>query len=216
MLRRYLVPARGQRTVAQPEVVAILRLRGGALATSTMDSSNRTNMGDIHGMRMVVVAFRPTLAHRARPVHGMEMLRYLLPVLAMTPAAAMGRGLPVGKWDVTSKVVEFAVPGVPGFLASMIRGKSRAERKQLKAGEGVEALLAPDPKARCRVDAQRIADGRYSQALTCPQTKGGSLQIARAGVYGTAGFAGRAIVSGMTPKGAMRIVLDQRAVRVGA
>lgn len=143
------------------------------------------------------------------------MLRYFFPVVAMIPAAAVGQGVPIGRWDVTSKVVEFAAPGVPGFLASMIRGKSKAEHKRLKAGEGVEALLAPDPKAKCRVDAQRVADGRYSQALTCPQQNGGSLQIARAGIYGATGFSGRAIVSGMTPKGAMRIVLDQRALRVG-
>ena len=79
----------------------------------------------------------------------------------------------------------------------------------------MEALLAPDPKARCRVDSQRVADGRYAQALTCPQKKGEPMRIVRAGTYNAAGFVGRATVAGTTPKGPLSIVLDQRAARVG-
>jgi hypothetical protein len=135
--------------------------------------------------------------------------------LVLLPAAAGAQALQPGAWDVTSKVVDLTVPGVPGFLVRMARGKSKAEHKRLSAGQGVDALLAPDPKARCRVDSQRVADGRYAQALTCPQKKGEPMRIVRAGTYDATGFVGRATVAGTTPKGALSIVLDQRAARVG-
>ena len=99
------------------------------------------------------------------------------------PAAASSQVIQPGAWDVTSKVVDLTVPGMPGFIARMVRGKSRAEHKRVIAGQGVEALLAPDPKARCRVDGERIANGRYEQALTCPQKTGDPLHIPRAGTY---------------------------------
>lgn len=121
-----------------------------------------------------------------------------------------------GAWDVTSKMVDLTVPGVPRFFLRMAVGKSKAERKQLAAGQGIEALLAPDPKAQCRIESQTVADGRYAQELACPQKKGTPMRIVRAGSYDTTGFVGQAIVTGMTPKGALRIVLDQRARRAGA
>lgn len=119
-----------------------------------------------------------------------------------------------GDWDVTSKVVDLTVPGVPGFLVRMMRDKSKAERKHLSSGQGIETLLMPDPKARCRIDSQSVADGRYTQSLSCPQKKGDWARISRAGTYDAAGFAGRATVTGTTPKGALNIVLDQRATHV--
>lgn len=137
----------------------------------------------------------------------------LLAIAASTGAAA--QAVQPGAWEVTSTVRELSVPGVPGFLQRMARGRSKAEHKRLATGQGVEALLAPDPKARCRVDSQTVADGRYAQALTCPQKKGEPVRIARAGTYDASGFAGRATVAGTTPKGALSIVLDQRAARVG-
>lgn len=142
------------------------------------------------------------------------MLKRLIASLLLIAAAPV-QPLQAGRWDVTSKVVEFVAPGVPGFVARMIRGKSRAEHKRLTSGEGVESLLLPDPKARCRVDSQIIGGGRYAQTLACPQKKGGPLRIDRSGTFDANGFVGRATVSGTTPKGALRIVLDQRAVRVG-
>lgn len=135
--------------------------------------------------------------------------------LALIPGGAGAQAVAPGRWDVTSTVVDLAVPGMPGFMMRMVRGKSRAEHRRLSPGQGVEALLAPDPKAGCRVDAQRIADGRYAQTLTCPQKHGEPMRIARAGSYDAGGFAGRAIVTGTTPKGALAITLDQRAARVG-
>jgi hypothetical protein len=96
-----------------------------------------------------------------------------------------------------------------------MKGKSKAEHKRLTANQGVEALIAPDPKARCRVDVQHVAGGKYDQVLTCPQKRGEPVRVARAGTYDNTGFVGRATVTGTTAKGPMRIVLAQRATRVG-
>ncbi|WP_174291488.1 DUF3617 domain-containing protein [Sphingomonas bacterium] len=145
----------------------------------------------------------------------MHMLRYLAPVLVLVPASASAQAVQPGNWDVTSKVVDLAIPGVPGFLARMIKGKSKAEHKRLSAGEGIEALLLPDPKAMCRVDTQRIGDGHYAQTLSCPQKHGEPMHITRTGSYGTGGFVGQATVTGTTPKGPLSIALEQHAARVG-
>jgi hypothetical protein len=147
------------------------------------------------------------------PAVGFVPIKCLLAALLILPVPVGAQALQPGAWDVTSTVVDLAVPGVPGFLQRMARGKSKAERKQLSAGQGVEALLVPDPKARCRVDDQRIADGRYSQTLSCPQKKGDAMNIARVGTYDALGFSGRATVRGITAKGPVRIVLDQKARR---
>lgn len=136
-------------------------------------------------------------------------------VVIATPATADAQAVAAGRWDVTSTVTELDVPGVPGFLVRMMRGKSKAEHKRLVAGQGIEALIVPDPKAQCRVENQRIADGRYAQSLSCPQKRGEPMKIARSGTYSATGFVGIATVAGTTPKGAMRIVLAQRAARVG-
>ena len=157
------------------------------------------------------MAGRRPLFRTRQPVPGNAFIL----LLAVMPRAAAAQAVQPGAWDVTSTVSELSIPGVPGFLQRMARGRSKAEHKRLAAGEGVDALLAPDPKARCRVDSQVVADGRYAQALTCPQKKGDPVHIARAGTYDAAGFAGRATVTGTTPKGALRISLDQRASRVG-
>jgi hypothetical protein len=145
------------------------------------------------------------------------MSRYpaLALILASSVATAQVPVLATGRWDVTSTVVELDVPGVPGFLARMMRGKSKAEHKRLTSGQGIELLLTPDPKAQCRVNSQKLADGRYAQALTCPQKRGDPMHIARAGTYDRTGFVGEAIVTGNTPKGPMKIVLNQRAARIG-
>lgn len=121
-----------------------------------------------------------------------------------------------GRWDVRSTIVELAVPGLPRFLQRMARGHSSSERKVLSSGQGMEALLAPDPSAKCTVDSQQVADGHYAQALTCPQKSGGPVHIARSGTYNASGFVGQARVAGTTSKGALRIVLDQHTTRVGS
>lgn len=154
------------------------------------------------------------LAQRGVAVHGLRMSRFFAAVLVLLPATALAQVVPPGGWDVTSTVVDLTAPGVPGFIARMVRGKSKAEHKHLTSGQGIEALLAPDPKAQCRVDSQVVMNGRYAQALTCPQKKGDPVHIARSGTYDTTGFVGRATVTGTTAKGPMRVVLDQRAARV--
>ena len=92
---------------------------------------------------------------------------------------------------------------------------SDTEKKRIwssvASGISVAALLAPDPKAQCHIDSQQIADGRYSQTLTCPQKQGPPIKIRRAGSYDASGFAGRLDMSGQTPKGAMSMILDQKA-----
>lgn len=136
-------------------------------------------------------------------------------VMVSTAALAADQAPTPGRWGVTSTTVEMTVPGLPGFVARMMRGKSKTERKHLAVGEGIEALIAPDPKAGCHVDSQHVAVGKYDQTLTCPQKRSEAVRVIRAGTYDKSGFAGRATVTGTTAKGPMRIVLDQRAARLG-
>jgi hypothetical protein len=143
------------------------------------------------------------------------MTKYLMLMLVGLATTATAQVVQPGDWDITSKVVDLTVPGVPGFLLRMMKGKSKAERKHLSSGQGIETLLMPDPKARCRIDSQRVADGRYAQSLSCPQKKGDWIRISRMGTYDATGYTGRATVAGMTPKGALNIVLDQRATHIG-
>ena len=138
---------------------------------------------------------------------------FFLALLSL-PATVAAQSIQTGRWDVTSTAVDLVIPGAPGFLVRMMKGKSKSERKCISselATNGVAALLAPDPKAQCHIDAQQIAGGRYSQALTCPQKQGPPIRITRTGTYDASGFAGRLDMGGQTPKGAMRIILDQKA-----
>jgi hypothetical protein len=145
------------------------------------------------------------------------MFRSVPAALLFLPAAAHAAdpALGPGNWDVTSTTAEISVPGMPGFVARMMKGKSKTERKRLSAGQGMEALIAPDPKGRCHVDVQHVANGKYDQALTCPQKRGEPVHVSRTGTYDKTGFVGRATVTGTTPKGPMRIVVSQRATRAG-
>lgn len=120
-----------------------------------------------------MLEFRRAPGRRSRLVAsgGAMLLVMALPAGAQT--------VPAGAWDVTSTVVELDVPGVPGFIRRLARGRSKAEHKQLTAGQGLDALLAPDPKARCRILDQRITNGRYQQTLSCPQKHGEPLNVVR-------------------------------------
>lgn len=143
------------------------------------------------------------------------MIGILAAAIVAQPVSAPAPVVQPSAWKVASTVVDLAVPGIPHFLVRMARGKTKAERKSIAAGEGIDALLAPDPKARCRIESQRIAEGRYAQTLACPQKEGAPMIIVRTGGYDATGFAGQAVVTGTTPKGALRIVLAQRATRIG-
>lgn len=158
---------------------------------------------------------RQSVAYPAQVRKRLNMIKYLLLALATLSDTAAAQVMQPGDWDVTSKVVDITVPGVPGFLVRMMKGKSKAERKRLSSGQGIETLLAPDPKAQCRIDSQHVVGGRYTQTLSCPQKKGDWMRINRTGTYDATGFTGRATVNGTTPKGILNIVLDQRASYVG-
>lgn len=146
-----------------------------------------------------------------------RMFKYCAAALIVIPSVALAAEQPLapGRWDVTSRAVELSIPGLPAFVARMMKGKSKTEQKRLSQGQGMETLIAPDPKAQCRVDSQHVANGKYDQALTCSQKRGEAVRITRAGTYDRTGFVGRATVTGTTAKGPLRIVLDQRAARVG-
>ena len=147
----------------------------------------------------------------------LTMLRFPAAALILLPTAALAadQALPPGRWGIKSTTVEMSVPGLPGFVARMMRGKSKTELKRLSVGQGVNALIAPDPKAGCHIDSQQIAEGRYNQTLSCPQKRGEPIRVTRAGSYDGSGFTGQAMVVGTTPKGPMRISLNQRATRLG-
>ena len=142
------------------------------------------------------------------------MPKRLLPLLLLLVAAADVPPIATGRWDIVSTAVAMDIPGVPGFMIRMMKGRAKTEYKCIAADQamtGVAALLAPDPKAQCRVDSLHIADGRYTQTLACPQKQGAPFRIDRAGTYDANGFTGRLQLAGATPKGAMSITLDQKA-----
>ena len=137
----------------------------------------------------------------------------LLAALVAVPATVWAQSTPGVPWTVTSKVVDLTVPGAPGFMLKMAKGKSQSSKKCLTAGQTIAVLLAPNPKMQCRMLGQQIADGRYTQTLSCPQKRGQPMKVTRTGTYDANGFTGRAEMTGEAPKGAMRILLDQRATR---
>ncbi|WP_375382367.1 DUF3617 domain-containing protein [uncultured Sphingomonas sp.] len=145
------------------------------------------------------------------------MRNLLFLTLLATPGVSAAQAIQPGRWDVVSTMADLAVPGAPGFIVRMMKGKSKAEHKCVtpdQAKTGVAALLAPDPKAQCHVDSLQIAGGRYAQTLTCPQKKGPPMQLSRSGTYDAAGFAGRVKLAGPTPKGPMTATIDQRTTHL--
>lgn len=132
-------------------------------------------------------------------------------LLLLLIAAGPAPTVPAGNWEIASTIAQLDVAGVPGFLQRMAKGHTTVERKCLPVGQSVAALLAPDPKAQCRVDQVTIANGHYAQVLTCPQKQGGPITVTRSGSYNGSGFTGQASVTGSTRKGPMSITLDQRA-----
>ncbi len=154
---------------------------------------------------------------RIEPVARCGMRRLLLPILLLSPGPAAAQAIAPGRWDVVSTAVDLVIPGAPGFLMRMMKGRSKTEQKCVApaaAQDGIAALLTPDPKAKCTVEAVQIAGGRYSQTLSCPQKKGTPMHISRAGTYDANGFAGRLKMTGQTPKGALAITIDQTARHV--
>ena len=50
-------------------------------------------------------------------------MRWLIPFLALVPAPAAAQSIPAGRWDVVSTAVDLVIPGAPGFLLRMIKGR---------------------------------------------------------------------------------------------
>lgn len=140
-------------------------------------------------------------------------------VAVVFPAVLAAQAIPPGDWTGRITVRELEAPGVPGFLLRMARGKSRTEKRCVApalAASGIAALLAPDPKARCTVVGQHVADGRYDQVMTCPQKQGAPLRVVRAGTYSASGLVGTVTMDGTSPKGAFRFAGDQVFTRAKA
>ncbi|WP_454884952.1 DUF3617 domain-containing protein [Sphingomonas oryzagri] len=166
------------------------------------------------GSDPIVIEAEPFLARRSPTAQAWRMHKAVFLVLLSLPGTLVAQSIQTGRWDVTSTAVDLVIPGAPAFPVRMMKGKSKSERKCISselASTGVAVLLAPDPKAQCHIDAQQIAGGRYSQALTCPQKQGPPIRITRTGTYDASGFAGRLDMSGQTPKGAIHMTLDQKA-----
>ncbi|MES2419780.1 MAG: DUF3617 domain-containing protein [Pseudomonadota bacterium] len=145
------------------------------------------------------------------------MRKILFLYLLLNPGIAAAQAIAPGRWDIVSTAVDLVIPGAPGFLLKMMKGRSKTEHKCVTPASsetGVAALLVPDPKAQCRVDSVQIDGGRYAQTLTCPQKNGGPMQISRAGSYTSNGFTGRLKMAGRAPKGPLAITLDQTATHV--
>ena len=140
----------------------------------------------------------------------------LLAVALAAPASA--QAVQPGAWVVRSTAVDLTIPGAPGFILRMMKGKSKSENKCLlpaQAQAGVAALFAPKPEAKCTVERAIFANGRVEHLMSCPQKKGAPVHVARVGTYTATGFTARMTVTGQTPKGDMRIVADQVATRTG-
>lgn len=139
-------------------------------------------------------------------------------VLLSLPTVAAAQALQPGNWDLKSTAVDLDIPGAPGFMLRMMRGKSRTEHKCLppeQSRAGVAALFVPKPEAKCTVERAAIADGRIEHVMMCPQKKGPAMKVVRVGSYTPAGFTARMTMTGQTEKGAMKIVADQVATRTG-
>lgn len=144
------------------------------------------------------------------------VLSCLALALLASPGLAEAPSIQPGNWDVTSTAVDLMLPGTPGLLLRMMRGKSKVDHKCIapdQARTGLAAIVAPDPKAKCRVESLTVTGNRFDQVMACPNKDGGTLRIARSGSFTVDGFTARMTMTGQSPKGAMRVVVDQVAKR---
>ena len=144
-------------------------------------------------------------------------MRYLLAAAALPILLAAATPVPAGRYDVTFRVSDVGADGVPSFLLRMAKGRTRTERKCVPSGEGGPAvLIAPDAKAKCRVDRQTIANGRFEQQFTCPQKDGRTTTAVRNGAFTPTGYTASLVITGTTPKGKLRLTGEQTARYAGA
>ena len=57
------------------------------------------------------------------------MRKYLGLIILVTPAAASAQSIAPGRWDIVSTAVDLVIPGAPGFLLKMMKGRSKTEHK---------------------------------------------------------------------------------------
>ena len=160
---------------------------------------------------------KPCLLTSFTAKHLMIRLSFLL--LAFMPSALTAQAVSPGNWDVKSTAVELVVPGTPGFMLRMMKGRSKTDYKCLvpeQARTGAAALFSPDPKAKCIIERSSVAGGHVDQVMMCPQKKGDPVRVTRTGTYNGTSFTARLIMSGQTPKGPSRIVVDQAGTHTAA
>ena len=141
----------------------------------------------------------------------------LLLLLAPLPVAA--QSVTPGGWDVTSTATDLVVPGTPDFILRMAKGHSKTVHKCLtpeQAHAGAAALFAPDPKNKCTVQQSTVANGHVDQVMMCPQKTGDPARAVRTGTYDATKFTARLTMSRQSPKGPVRIVLDQAGTSTGS
>jgi hypothetical protein len=146
------------------------------------------------------------------------MIRFS-PLLLFLPCPLAAQAVTPGNWDVKSTAVDLTIPGTPGFMLRMMKGRSKTEHKCLlpeQARLGAAGLFVPDPKAKCSVERSQVSAGHIDQVMMCPQKKGEPMRVVRSGTYGSAVFTARMTMTGQTPKGPMRVVIDQAGTRTAA
>ncbi len=134
---------------------------------------------------------------------------------AAQPGATVTPPVQAGAWDVRSKVVDLAIPGVPAS-SSYGAGQEQGGAQAGRGGAGYRGAARTRPQGAVpdREPDRRRWSLRADAGLSAEE---GHADAHRPlGSYSATGFVGQAIVTGTTPKGALRIVLDQQASRVGA
>lgn len=147
----------------------------------------------------------------------MKALPFLLAFPALgSPGAVANPPIHAGNWDVKSTAVDLVVPGTPGFVLRMMRGKSKVDHKCIapeQAKAGLAAVLSPDAKAKCQVESLTVSGDRFEQAVNCPSKDNGTLHIVRSGTFTADSYTARMTMTGQSAKGATRVVIDQLAKR---
>ena len=140
-----------------------------------------------------------------------------LPFLLLLPAAAADDAIRPGAWQLTSRVSDAAVPGVPGFLVNMVVKRPKVEEKCVipdALDPGMSRLLAPNPIGKCVLERNDVADGRFVQVMTCPFRVTGPLRVVRVGSYDRTSYRADVTMTGVEKKNA-RIVATMEAKATG-
>lgn len=146
----------------------------------------------------------------------MKMLLPLPPLLCLA-AAAPEEAIAPGAWQLTTRVSEAHVPGVPGFLVNMVVKRPKVEEKCAVAGPldaGMSRLLAPNPIGKCVLERNHVAEGRFVQVMTCPHKITGPLRVVRVGGYDRTSYRADVTMTGLE-KTKARIVATMEARATG-